>query len=384
MQFEFATATRIVFGSGQAAELPAIAAGLGRRVMLATGSRPERHAGLAAALVAQGLAVTPFAVSGEPTTDVAEHGVRLARDARCDMVIGIGGGSVLDVGKVIAAMLSNGGALFDYLEVIGRAQPLACPAVPYIAVPTTAGTGAEVTRNAVLGSPAHGVKVSMRSPHMLPRLALIDPELMRSMPPALTASSGLDALTHVIEPFLCKQPNPLTDALCRDAIVRAARALPAAYRDGDDLAAREDMAVVGLFGGLALANAKLGAVHGFAGPLGGMIDAPHGLLCARLLPVVLDTNLAALRARAPDSPVLARFGELARLVSGDATAEADACVAWAHALCRELQVPALSSFGLAPARIPEAVAKARQASSMKGNPIVLDDDELTRLLERAC
>jgi alcohol dehydrogenase class IV len=282
--FEFTTATRIIFGPGSLADVGAIAANMGRRALLVTGRNQDRIAPLLEQLHGQEVETILFSVPGEPTTAVALAGVQKARESGCGFVISLGGGSVLDTGKAIAALLANGGEPLDYLEVIGRGRPLRKPAAPFIAIPTTAGTGAEVTRNAVLKSTEHQVKVSLRSPTMLPTLALVDPELTASMPPAVTASTGLDALTQVMEPYVSNKANPLTDALCREGMRRAARSLRRAYEDGRDAAAREDMAQASLFGGLALANAKLGAVHGFAGPLGGMFPAPHGVVCARLVP----------------------------------------------------------------------------------------------------
>lgn len=383
MRFEFATATRIIFGPGTLAEVAPLAAEMGCRALVVTGSTNERAAPLLDRLRKQGVDFVTFNVAGEPTTAVALAGVERAREAGCDFVIGMGGGSVLDTGKTVAALLTNGGEPLDYLEVIGRGQPITRPAAPYIAIPTTAGTGAEVTRNAVLASPEHRVKVSLRSPLLLPRLAVVDPELTYSMPPAVTASTGLDALTQVMEPFVSNQANPLTDTICREGMRRAARALRRAYEDGRDAAAREDMALVSLLGGLALANAKLGAVHGFAGPVGGMFPAPHGVICARFLPHVMEANVRALQARAPDSPALARYDEIARILTGKPTAKAADGVAWVQELCEMLRVPPLSEYGLAEQDFPAVVEKARHASSMKGNPILLTDEELERILREA-
>jgi len=289
----------------------------------------------------------------------------------------------MDTGKAIAAMLTNSGELEDYLEVVGRGKPLTLPPVPYIAIPTTAGTGAEVTRNAVLRVPEHGVKVSMRSPLMLPRLAVVDPALTHSMPPSVTASTGLDALTQLMEVYVSNKANPLTDGICREGLKRAGRSLRKAYDDGSDQAAREDMALASLFSGLALANAKLGAVHGFAGPLGGMISAPHGVICARLLPYVMQANVQALQSRAVGSPALARHDEIARLLTGKVTARAVDGLAWVQELCETLKVPPLAEFGLKEQDFPMVVAKAKKSSSMKGNPIILTDDELMEILKEA-
>ena len=287
MKFEFATATRIIFGHHAIKEVAPIAADMGNRVCIVTGRTPGRAAPLVEQLNVEGLRTFTFSVPEEPTTATVLEGVEQARQARSDLVIGIGGGSVLDTGKAIAALLTNSGNLLDYLEIVGRGKQILQAPAPYIAIPTTAGTGTEVTRNAVIGSPEHGVKVSMRSPLMLPRLAVIDPQLTLSMPPPLTAFTGLDALTQLMEAFVSNKANPLTDGICREGMGRAARSLRKAFEDGKDQTAREDMAVASLFGGLALANAKLGAVHGFSGPLGGMFAAPHGAICGLLLPHVM-------------------------------------------------------------------------------------------------
>jgi alcohol dehydrogenase class IV len=334
-------------------------------------------------LAAHNLGAVTFIVAEEPTIDLILQGVHRARAQKCDLVIGIGGGSALDTGKAIAALLTNGGHPLDYLEVIGRGKPLTRPAAPYIAIPTTAGTGAEVTRNAVLGSPDHQVKVSLRSPLMLPRLAIVDPELTYDLPPAITASTGLDALTQVLEPFVSHLANPLTDALCREGLHRAARSLRRAYEHGHDTAARADMALTSLCGGLALANAKLGAVHGFAGPFGGMFSAPHGATCAALLPHVMAVNVQALQTRQPDSAALIRYTEVAQILTGRETAAARDGVEWVQALCRDLQIPPLSTYGLTEADFPALIEKSARASSMKGNPLELTGAEMAEILSRA-
>ena len=227
------------------------------------------------------------------------------------------------------------------------------------------------------------MKVSLRSPFMVPRLALVDPHLALGLPPALTAASGLDALTQLIEPYVSSRANPLTDALCAEGLRRAARSLRRAVDHGRDAAAREDMALAGLFGGLALANAGLGAVHGFAAPIGGTFSAPHGAVCARLLPFVMRANVDALRAREPSSLLLERFAEVARALTGSAAATLEDGIAFVEQLGRELAVPGLASYGVAPADIPGLVKKASAASSMKGNPLPLTEAELTQVLEQA-
>jgi len=383
MSFEFTTAGRIGFGSGIATQMAREIAALGTTAFVVTGTAPERQAELLAAIAGQGLACVTFGVTGEPTTEIVTTAVASARRARADLVIGIGGGSVIDTGKVVAAMLTNDGVLEDYLEVVGAGQPLKHPPAPYVAIPTTAGTGAEVTRNAVLCVPEREVKVSMRSAFLLPRLAIVDPLLTHSMPPALTASTGLDALTQLAEAFVSNKANPLTDGLCREGLQRAGRSLRRAFEDGSDAQAREDMALASLFSGLALANAKLGAVHGFAGPLGGMIDVPHGVVCGRLLPLVIEANVRALHDRAAGSPALARYDEIARLLTGNSTAQACDAVSWVQDMCATFALPPLRRFGLAEDDFPTAIAKAKKASSMKGNPIELTEAELRTILARA-
>ncbi len=306
-----------------------------------------------------------------------------ARELPCDLFIGFGGGSAIDTAKAVAALIANGGEPLDYLEVIGRGKAITKPPAPFIAIPTTSGTGAEVTHNAVMESPEHKVKVSLLSPLMFAGLAIVDPELTWGTPPEVTASAGLDALTQVIEPFLSNQANPMTDALCREGISRAARALKTAYQNGSDRQAREDMALTSLFGGIALANAKLGAVHGFAGPLGGMFRGGHGALCASLLPHVMEVNLRALGQRAQGSEVLLRYGEVAALLTGRSDATAPEGVTFLKELCAELHIPSLSAYGVKKEDIGAIVEKASASSSMKGNPVALTGEELREIVAMA-
>jgi alcohol dehydrogenase class IV len=383
VRFEFATAGRILFGPGTLTQLPSAMSGFGKRVLVVTGSRPERADRLCALLTASAHQVVRFSAPREPDLALVEAGIACARAEGCEAVVAFGGGSVIDTGKAVAGLVPNEGAVLDYLEVVGLGHPLGRPGLPFVAIPTTAGTGAEVTRNAVIGVPAQCVKVSLRSPYLLPRLAVVDPELALDLPPEVTAASGLDALTQLIEPFVSARANPLTDALCREAIPRAARALPRAFENGNDRAAREEMAWASLAGGLALANAGLGVVHGFAGPLGGLLNAPHGALCAALLPHGVRANLAALRSRAPGHPALARYEEVARLLTGRPQALADEGASWLEALVHSLGVPRLKALGLTEGAMAGVVERARQASSMKANPIELSADELANVLSAA-
>jgi len=378
--FEFATAGRVVVGAGRAAGLPGLLAGLGSRVLVCTGADPGRHAGLLAGL---GLPAAVFPVAAEPTVELARAGVATAREHGADVVAAIGGGSVIDLGKAVAALLANGGDPLDYLEVIGSGRAITQPALPCVAVPTTAGTGAEVTANAVLASPAHGVKVSLRSPLMIPRVALVDPQLTVSCPPAVTAASGLDALTQCLEPLVSNRANPMTDGLAREGLRRAAAGLRAAYAEGSDLAARADMAVCSLLGGAALANAKLGAVHGLAGVIGGTAAVPHGMACAALLAPVAEANVAALRSGQPGHPALRRYTDAARLLTGDPAAAIEDGVGWIRETIALLGVPGLGSFGLRPDDAGDVAAKAARSSSMQGNPVPLSEADLRDIVHQA-
>src|SRR5499427_5473009 len=332
-------------GAGRAAELPGVLAGLGSRVLVCTGADPARHDALLAGLE---LPAAVFPVAGEPTVDLSRAGAAAAREHGADVVVAIGGGSVIDLGKAVAMLLGNGGDPLDYLEVVGAGKKITRPAAPLLAVPTTAGTGAAVTANAVLASPAHRVKASLRSPLMIPRVALVDPELTASCPPPVTAASGLDALTQCLEPFVSNRASPLTDGLAREGLRRAAAGLRAAYADGGDLGARSDMAMCSLLGGIALANAKLGAVHGLAGVIGGAADVPHGMACAALLAPVIETNVRALRSGPAGHPALDRYTEAARVLTGETAASIGDGLAWIRETVSQLAVPGLAAFGIGP------------------------------------
>lgn len=361
-RFEFATAQRIIFGRGTVRELPDLCGSFGRRTLLVTGSRPQ-----------QWTTRLPYvgikSICGEPTTKDIESGVELAKQLSADVIVAIGGGSVVDAGKAIAAMSTQPGDLMRYIEVIGEGKPLEAAPLPFIAVPTTAGTGAEATRNAVIASEQHRVKASLRHLSMLPRIALIDPELAVDVPPHITAASGMDALTQCLEALVCSRAQPMTDALCLEGVQRAIRSLERAFQNGSDLDAREDMALCALNSGIALANAGLGAVHGFAAPIGGMFHAPHGAICAALLAPVWEANSKRIQNRA-------KFDQIDGLLGGDA-------VSWLHALTARLQIPKLSSWGIQNADLGEIVRKAAAASSMKANPISLTRDELLAVLRAA-
>ena len=376
-RLEFSTATRILFGPGTISELPALASAFGGTALIVTGSNQSRAKHHLSSINAQ-----YFPIPGEPTVSLIREGAQLALESHCHYIIGFGGGSAIDAAKAIAAIAPNSGEPMDYLEVIGQARPLENPPLPFLAVPTTAGTGAEVTRNAVIGSPEHSVKASIRSPLMLARLALIDPNLTLNLPPQITATTGLDTITQLIEPYVSCRANALTDIYCLDGLTRAITALPRAYANGSDTDARSEMSFASLLSGLSLANAGLGAVHGFAAPLGGMLNAPHGALCAAVLPHATAINIRALRQRQPQHASLAKYARIAHLLTGG-EAIPEACIDSLTQLSKSLQIPTLRTLGLTQADIPAAVERAAAASSMKANPLPLTTAELTDILERA-
>ena len=381
MQFEFATAARIVFGRGKIALLPEIVREFGSAALVVTGSKPDRAAPLIDALRQAGVEAFVFACGGEPTVDLVRSGAAKARETRAQIVVGIGGGSAIDAAKAIAIIATNSGEPLDYLEVVGRGQPFERLPLPFVAVPTTAGTGAEVTRNAVLGSPAHGVKASLRSSSMLAKVALVDADLTVDLPREITAYTGMDALTQLIEPFVSCRANPTVDLFCVEGLKRVRDSLLRTFEDGQAVEARESMSYASLLGGLSLANAGLGVVHGFAAPLGGLLNAPHGALCAAILPWGVSVNLKALRDREPSHPAFRKFGEAAQILLDDQKAEAEDLPAWLANLVQRLAIRRLSEHGLTQDRIPDLVAKAAQASSMKANPIPLTAGELRQVME---
>jgi alcohol dehydrogenase class IV len=382
MHFEFSTTGRIIFGNGTIKQLSDYANLFGRNALIVCGKNTSRIDSIIGTLNSAGIQTSVFSVSTEPTIPLVLQGIHEARSKGCDLIIGIGGGSVIDAGKAISAMMTNRGELSEYLEVIGEGRSIANVPAPYIAIPTTAGTGAEVTCNAVLASPEHKVKVSMRSSLMYPRIAIVDPDLTYSLPPTITASTGLDALTQLIEAFVSIKANPLTDGICIEGLKRASRSLHIAYRSGAK-SAREEMCIASLLSGLALANAKLGAVHGLAAPLGGMLSAPHGMICARLLPFVIETNVYTLIKDDPSSDFLKRFDTIAQILTDNVHSSAIDAVKWTDNICIEMKIAPLKEFGLKESHIPEIVQQAKRSSSTKGNPVELTDEQLAQILRRA-
>jgi alcohol dehydrogenase class IV len=399
MKFDVAVPGRLFFGAGRVSSLGEVARELlqrrgaqdgnephsleGRTAFVVTGSSPERVSAAFASLEHAGFGIERYTIRSEPGFDEARDALSRAQEAETAIVVGIGGGSALDLAKVVAALLANPGDPMDYAEVIGAGRSFVRESAPYIAVPTTAGTGSEVTRNAVLVSKEHRMKVSLRSPTMLPAAAIVDPELTYSMPPEITVQSGMDALTQLIESFVSPRASPFTDGICREAIPRAARALPRVFENGQDAAARADMAFAGLAGGIALSNAGLGAVHGIAGPLGGAFPVPHGSACAALLAPVTALNLKVLREREPTHPSLHRYAELAELLGAPKGSGAEDAVGILRHLSAGLGVRGLASFGLTRESFPDLAVKAASSSSMKGNPVMLRREEICFALEAA-
>ncbi len=374
--FELAAPGRTVFGAGVVAQAgPALRALGAKRVLLVTGRSGRRGDAFRAHL---NLPTVTWVIPSEPTLDMVSEGRALAMREKCDAVVALGGGSAVDAGKAIAALAGNDGDLLDHMEIVGKAQPLPRPGLPCIAIPTTAGTGAEVTKNSVLTSPEAKVKASLRSPHLLPVLALVDPDLLDGMPRSVLAPTGLDALSHLLESFVSIRANAFSLALAREGMARVARLLRLAFEHGLTAERREDLAVASLFGGLCLANSGLGAVHGFAAPLGGRWQAPHGAVCAALLSAVMRANIVALSRRDAQSPVLGRYRELNDLLAAGGDA-----VAWTAELASALEIPKLGALGIRQEDVPLLVEKAKVASSMRGNPIVLTDEELTTIVHES-
>jgi alcohol dehydrogenase class IV len=381
MRFEFSTVPRIVFGRGTASLTTAAALAHGTNILLVRGKSASRAAGILASLRAEKLTVSEFVIDGEPTVAIVREGARAARGQDC--VIGLGGGSVMDAAKAIAALAANSGEPLDYMEVIGKGKSLEKPPLSFITIPTTAGTGAEVTRNAVIGSPEHGVKASLRHPQLLAKVAIVDPDFTIQLPAEVTAFTGLDALTQLIEPFTSCRANVFTDGLCLEGLGRAGTAIRTVYHRPHDDSARESMSYASLLSGLALSNAGLGVVHGFAAPLGGMLPAHHGALCAAVLPHALSVNIRAVQQRFLHSELIARYRTVAQVLTGNQGAEPGDAVSWLFELCQELGIRPLRAYGFTREQIPALVDRAAEASSMKANGIPLHREELMEIAERA-
>ncbi len=389
--FSIARLPRIEFGCGALNKLPALLAPHGRRLLIVTGGRSftqtphwER---LSRSLEEQGFGWELCRVDGEPSPQLVDQAVAQFRNQGIEAVLGIGGGSVLDAAKAIAGLLKPGNSVMDHLEGVGPELPYLGPATPFIAVPTTAGTGSEATKNAVLSTHGeNGFKKSFRDEQLVPQYAVVDPDLLASCPPELIAANGMDALTQLLEAYVSTRANPFTDALALDGIKAARDGLLAWHGQAEDAAAgREKMAYAALLSGICLAQTGLGSVHGLAAPLGAFFPIPHGVACGTLLAEATKANIDLMEAREPGNPALAKYAHVGRLFRGRTHVdEVGARVFLVHVLkewTEQLNLPRLSTYGMAEADIPRVVANCR-GSSMKTNPIVLSDDEVASLLRK--
>jgi len=382
-QFDFSTSPRILFRSGAVKDIGKVASEFGKKALLVTGTHIQVASSVKQYLVLSGFTATDFIREGEPTDQTIKDGVKLAKSLRIDLVVACGGGSSIDTGKAISALLTNPGELEDYLEVVGKGLPLLNQAAPFIAVPTTAGTGSEVTRNAVIRILGQGIKVSLRGQKIIPRIAIVDPELTLQLPPEVTAYTGMDALTQLMEPYLTFKANPFTDSLCLEGMVRSTKSLVKAFESGEDITAREDLSLASLFSGIALANSGLGGVHGIAGVIGGMTPAPHGALCARLLPYVFEMNANLISQESKDSIAYEKLKVITRILLDSDTHEFGETVKYLEKLAEQLKIGRLQAYGVNAKDFPFIVENSLSSSSMKGNPVLLNSEQLQRILEKA-
>jgi alcohol dehydrogenase class IV len=381
MRFDFFPTPRIIFGPGRVEELGALLAGLGRRPLVVhNGPLPD----VVARQLPAGSAI--FRQKGEPELPHVQAALELARTGGIDCLLGLGGGSALDLAKATAAVLGNGGECLDYLEIVGRGHKLERPAFPWLAMPTTAGTGAEVARNAVITVRERGLKVSLRSELILPRAVLIDPRLQVAVPPAVTAASGCDALCQCLEAYVSRNAGPMTDPLALRGLELAAHCLPTACTRPGDLDARCGMALAALLSGVVLTNAGLGAVHALAAPLGAAFPAPHGAVCGRLTGPIVRANLAAAGDGPDGARLWERYAAAGRAMGSTATdprRQAEDAATIADALVQQLNVPGLGSFGFRAADAPRIADLALQTNSMRANPVALPAAALVTALAEA-
>ncbi|MEJ5210595.1 MAG: iron-containing alcohol dehydrogenase [Burkholderiales bacterium] len=387
--FSIARLPRIEFGSGVFSKVPALAARFGRRALVVTGGRSLEAAGhwerLEAGLKQAGVTWQRLTVTGEPSPQLVDEAVARFRGEAVDVVLGIGGGSVLDAAKAIAGLLRPGNSVLDHLEGVGPEKPYQGPATPFIAVPTTAGTGSEATRNAVLSVRGeNGYKKSFRDEKLVAEYAVVDPDLLASCPPELIAANGMDALTQLLESFVSLKANPFTDALALSGLTAARDGLLQWYEGGPRAAeGRAKMAYAALVSGITLAQAGLGSVHGLASPLGAFFPIPHGVVCGTLVAEATRANIDIMEQRDPDNPALVKYAQAGRLFRNKTHLEpVGARVFLVHSLTeltRALNLPRLSAYGVTEADLPRIVAHCR-GSSMKTNPIVLTDDEVRDIL----
>ncbi len=380
--FSFTTSSQIIFKSKAIFDLKIHIPKFGSKVFLVTNKTFSVNNPVEKILDENNIRYTNFVVHGEPTEELVSSGVNQYKQSSAEMVVAIGGGSVLDTGKAIAMLAANGGTVMDYIEVVGKGIPITKPSVPLIAIPTTSGTGSEVTRNAVISIPELKTKASIRNDLMFPKLALIDPELTLSLPEGISAYTGLDALTQVIEPYFSLKANRFIDALCLDAIHIGYDALPVVYSDPNHLEARTAMSYTSLIGGIALTNAGLGAVHGFAAALGGMYGIPHGIICGRLLAPVLEANWAIVEQDEQKVQLKEKFHILSGILNCHGKEAVDEMIYKLYKLRNDLGIPSLGKFGINKADIEEIVKKTAASSSYKGNPVLLPNVILMDIVEK--
>ncbi|MFW9902991.1 MAG: iron-containing alcohol dehydrogenase [Candidatus Thorarchaeota archaeon] len=389
MEFEFLPSPRIFFGPKQFHKIGTLIKELGSRLLLvASGgalNSPETREVFTVSTLKQEIKFDTYLVSGEPTIETIDSGVQKAKEFKADVILGLGGGSAIDASKAIAGLFTNGGSARDYMEVIGKGSVITQPSLPTIAVPTTAGTGSEVTKNAVILAEKEKFKASIRSPLLIPETAIIDPRLMLTVSPSVTASCGMDALTQLIEAYTSNRSQPLTDSWALLGVKKAFKSLPRCYAYGQSLETRNDMALASLLSGFCLGNAGLGAIHGFASPIGGF-KIPHGVICAALLKPTIEANIKELKKFDPNNVTLRKYATLGEIVSEKSYPSINdahkALINYLERLTQELKIPTLSKFGLDNSDINIIVEKAMTASSMRYNPIKLEKNVLVEILHQ--
>ncbi|MDC5821406.1 iron-containing alcohol dehydrogenase [Vibrio europaeus] len=380
--FQFMTSTRIIFGEGALQSSLSVINQYGYSVLLVTGKNTDRASAILHYIKQQNMRYQHVAISGEPNITMIEETALVGRKFKPDMVIAIGGGSVLDMGKALAAVIPNQGDVYDYVEVVGRNVPLKSTPIPFIAIPTTASTGSEVTRNAVLRSGQDQVKVSLRSPDMLADVAIIDPTLTYGTDKLTSGRGAMDAFTHLMEAYVCGDPNPLTDMICEEGLRRLSQSiLPACLQD--DYKARANLSFAAMLGGMAITNAKLGAAHGLASALGGKLDAPHSVITGRLAPFVMTENIKAAK-QAGRGDVLYRYSKVAQILTGRVNACRDDAILWVNMMLEKLALPKLDSFGICTTSFEEVADDALKSVAIKGNPLPLTKERLTYILRQVC
>ncbi|KJY84790.1 alcohol dehydrogenase [Vibrio galatheae] len=380
--FQFMTSTRIVFGEGALQSSLSILNQFGYSVLLVTGRSKIRATPILNYLQQQNMRYQQVAVSGEPNITMIEEAAAVARKFKPEVVVAIGGGSVLDMGKALAAIIPNQGDVYDYVEVVGRNVPLKAKPIPFIAIPTTASTGAEVTRNAVLRSGQDQVKVSLRSPEMLADVAIVDPSLTYGTDTLTSGRGAMDAFTHLLEAYVCGDPNPLTDMICEEGFRRLSDSILLACLN-DDYQARSDLSFAAMLGGMAITNAKLGAAHGLASALGGKLDAPHSIITARLIPHVMKENIDAAHKVSRDD-ILSRYAKVAQILTGRVNACREDSILWVNMMLDKLVLPKLDQYGVCATSFDEVAQDALKSVAIKGNPLPLTKERLIYILQQVC